>query len=43
MCIIRICDDKKISFVQIMVQWLRIYSLNVEVRRGQGFKPSHLH
>ncbi len=26
-----------------MVQWLKTYSLNMEEKEGEKFKPSHLH
>jgi len=42
MCII-ICDYKKISFTQIMVEWFKACSLNMEVKGSEGFKLSHLH
>jgi hypothetical protein len=32
-----------ISFIQILIQWLKICSLNMELMGGEGFKPSHLH
>jgi len=34
---------KIILLIEIMVQWLKIFSLNMEVKGGEKFKPSHLH
>jgi hypothetical protein len=42
MCII-IFDDKKISFIERVVQWLKFCFLNMEVKGSERFKPSHLH
>ncbi len=42
MCMI-ICDDKINSIFKIKVQWLMIFSLSMEMKISEKFKPLHLH
>jgi hypothetical protein len=38
-----ICDDKINSIFKIKVQWLMIFSLSMEMKISEKFKPLHLH